>query len=101
MILFGTNLYAQSYNRLLIEDDRKNEIKVIDINFHFNIIDENVIIKRNKIETKFSIYSKELGNEYNLIQCEEIMFLLEIKTNNMIVIIDNQKYTFYNKIKKI
>ena len=103
MILFGTNLYAQSYNRLLIEDDIsiKNKIRVININFYFNITDESVTIKRNGIKTKLHIYLKESGEEYNLIQCKNIMFLLEIKTKNVIALIGNQKYTYYNKIKKI
>ena len=72
MILFGTNLYAQSYNRLLIEDDIsiKNKIRVININFYFNITDESVTIKRNGIKTKLHIYLKESGEEYNLIQCK-------------------------------
>jgi archaellum component FlaG (FlaF/FlaG flagellin family) len=104
MILFGTSLYAQSYNRLLIENDilTKKGTKVININFHFDIINESVTIKRNGVETKLPIYLKELGNEeYDLIQCKEIIFLLEIKTGNVIALIGNQKYTFYNKIKKI
>lgn len=82
--------------------DENGKVTIVDIHFLFDITNNIVIIKKNGIETKFIIYLKELGNQdYNLIQCKNIMFLLEIQTGNVIALTGNEKCTFYNKTEKI
>lgn len=104
LILLCSNLYAQSYNRMLIENefsDGHGQVLKTDIHFHFDVVNDIVTIKKNGTENKLKIHLKELGNyDYNLIQCENIIFLLEIQTGNVIALTDNEKYTFYNRIKK-
>ena len=66
-----------------------------------DVVNDIVTIKKNGTENKLKIYLKELGNyDYNLIQCENIIFLLEIQSGNVIALTDNEKYTFYNRYKK-
>ena len=104
LILLCSNLYAQSYNRMLTENqfsDEHGKVTSVTINFLFDVTNDIVIIKRNGVETKFKIYLKELGNQdYNLIQCKNMMFLLEVQTGNVIVLTGNEKCTFYNHYRK-
>ena len=104
LILLCSNLYAQSYNRMLTENqfsDENGKVTIVDIHFLFDVTNDIVIVKRNGVETKFKIHLKELGNQdYNVIQCKNIMFLLEIQTGN-VVLTGNEKCTFYNHYRKL